>query len=122
MNRFLVGESNPVHQNTLAKAFKQIGYSIDIVTNGATLGEMMKREWYSHILVDAKLPQFRCDEMDKHLEKSFQAHDKPSQLIALTTNVFPAHWDEALFDSSLSKPVSAEDLNALLQKAEGAPA
>ncbi len=122
MNRFLIGESNPVHQNTLAKAFKQIGYSVDIVTNGVTLGKMMEREWYSHVLVDAKLPQFHCDEMHKHLEKSFQTHDKPSQTIALTTNVFPAHWDEALFDSSLSKPVSAAELKALLEKTDGIPA
>ncbi|MFK7805093.1 MAG: response regulator [Anaerolineae bacterium] len=116
MNRFLVGESNPMHQSQIVKAFKQLGYSIDIVTNSTTLGKMMEREWYSHVLVDAKLPQFSCAEMTKYLKSSLKTYEAPTQLIAITANVFPAHWDEVLFDGSLAKPIDVENLQAMVEK------
>lgn len=113
-NRILVGESNPVHQKTIANTFRQAGYAIDIVTNGITLNKIIEKDWYSHIFIDSRLPQFDCDLMAQYLRKAERIHEAPSLLIALTTNVFPSAWDEALFDSSIAKPLQADSLRVYL--------
>lgn len=112
--KILVGESNPVHQKAIAKTFRQIGYKVEFVTNGVTLGQVIERDWYSHIFIDSKLPRFDCALLSKQLEESELIHNAPSELIALTVNVFPPAWDEALFSSSFSKPLRADYLRLFL--------
>ena len=112
--KILVGESNPIHQRAIANAFKRTGHRIDIVTNGVTLMKMLEREPYSHVFVDSKLPRFDCELMANQVNDAEEIYNSTIEVIAMTVNVFPAHWDESLFDDSLAKPLQVDVLEKCL--------
>lgn len=112
--KILVGESNPTHQRAIANVFKQIGQTVDFVTNGVTLLNMLEREPYTHVFVDSKLPRFDCNLLADYLDETQLNEGTTVELIAMAVNVFPPHWDENVFDDSLAKPLQVDAVKKCL--------
>ena len=114
--KILFAESDRTHQMAIAHTFEKLGLSIDFVTNGITLIEVIKKQRYSHIFIDAKLWHFDMETFTHHLVESERKHRTKITLIATTINKPPEDWNIHLFDHVLVKPFWENDLRNCLEK------
>ncbi|PLS68902.1 MAG: hypothetical protein CV045_05210 [Cyanobacteria bacterium M5B4] len=97
------------------KLLQKLGYSADIVGNGAEAVE--KFSDYDVILMDCQMPVLDGYEATKAI-RAQQPKDKKIIIIAMTANAFESDRERCLaagMDEYLSKPISAERLGAILK-------
>ena len=134
--RVLVAEDNPVNQKVAARMLESLGYRVDVVGDGREALEALASTRYGAVLMDVQMPEMdgyratgQIRRRENHLGRrnmmmGRRRHRTP--IIAMTANAMQGDRERALeagMDDYVSKPVSREELGAVLGRwISGTPA
>ncbi|HVU33374.1 MAG TPA: response regulator [Opitutaceae bacterium] len=118
----LVAEDNPVNQKVTLLLIRKLGFTADLVVNGADAVAALRRTPYPLILMDAQMPEMDGLEATRRI-RAAQVED-PSfpqdvRIVAMTANAMSGDREACLaagMDDYLAKPVRPEALRAVLAK------
>ncbi|MBD0306474.1 MAG: response regulator [Nitrospiraceae bacterium] len=109
----LLADDNEVNRRVAARMVEQLGYRLDIVSNGREAFEAVFRGTYAAILMDCRMP-----EMDGLAATvAIRQRERPGRripIIALTAEGDREKCLEAGMDDYLAKPVKRQELQAVL--------
>src|SRR6185312_11706362 len=86
--RILVAEDNPVNQKVVSLMLKKLGYSPEVVANGAEALQALQLGAYHAILMDCQMPEMDGFEATKAIRRGTWA-SAATPIIALTANALP---------------------------------
>jgi len=117
--RILLAEDNAVNQKLALRVLEQMGYRVDVASNGLEAIESVERQTYDVILMDVQMPE--QDGLDatrniRKLENVSQPH-----IIAMTANAMEGDREMCLaagMNDYISKPIRINELVEALRKAE----
>lgn len=107
----LVAEDNIINQKIVVNAFKMIGYSCDVVSNGLEVLSSLKRQHYSLILMDVQMPEMDGLQATREIIRLY-GRTRPV-IIAMTAGAYEKDRQECLeagMDDFLTKPFDFENL------------
>lgn len=115
----MVAEDNPVNQKLMTMMFKNLGYSIDMASNGKEAFEMTMKNTYNMVFMDIQMPEMDGLEATRRII----AHNPVRPvIIAVTANATDRDRDECLsvgMNDFLSKPVKPVELKESIIKWQG---
>lgn len=120
--RILLAEDNRVNQKVAQRMLGKLGYRVDIAANGVEVLEAMRQQKYDLVLMDIQMPEMDGLEATYAIQAEWKKADRP-RIVAMTAH---AHDDarklceEAGMDDYVTKPVRAEALIQILNRAEAA--
>jgi PAS domain S-box-containing protein len=118
--RILVVEDNMVNQKVAIRILEKLGYRADAVANGEEAIKALKTIPYDLVLMDVQMPEmngFVATRIIRDPETTGLKHDIP--IIAMTAHALKGDRErclEAGMDDYVSKPVTAEALNEVVEK------
>ncbi|HYL34894.1 MAG TPA: ATP-binding protein [Bryobacteraceae bacterium] len=117
--RILVAEDNVVNQKLVAELLKREGHEIVVVGNGREAALAVERSAFDVVLMDVQMPDmdgFEATAAIRRLEKD-AAHHTP--IVAMTSHAMQGDQQKCIqagMDDYLSKPISVQDLRAMVEK------
>ena len=117
--RVLLAEDNPVNQKVALLTLRRLGYTPDVVSDGAQAVEAVRRHPYDVVLMDIMMPVMGGLEATRRIRTDPGPHPPPA-IVALTANAMTGDRErclEAGCDDYLSKPVAPRYLAATIEKA-----
>ncbi|MEQ8470875.1 MAG: ATP-binding protein [Marinoscillum sp.] len=114
--KILVAEDNRINQIVISKILEKKGFEIDLANNGFEVVEMTSKKKYDLILMDVQMPGKDGVEATKEILLS---HNERPVIIALTANALKEDRDKCLeagMNDYLSKPISKEQIDLMLNK------
>ncbi len=118
LRHVLVAEDNRVNQEVLSEMLRELGYTADLVDNGRAALAALEQGQYALVLMDCQMP-----ELDGYqATRALRAREKPGEhlpVVAVTAHALVGDRKKALdagMDDSLSKPISSEGLQAMLER------
>lgn len=120
--KILVAEDNLVNQQVIFNQLQILGHEADCAANGAQALEMLSKYPYDLVLMDCQMPVIDGYSATQELRRS-EGSENHTVVIALTANAMPADREQCLsagMDDYISKPVSLDALQAVLQRWSGA--
>ena len=117
--RVLLAEDNPVNQKVALLTLRRLGYTPDVVSDGAQAVEAVRRHPYDVVLMDIMMPVMGGLEAARQIRAEPGPHPPPA-IVALTANAMRGDRErclEAGCDDYLSKPVAPRYLAATIEKA-----
>jgi len=106
----LVAEDNMINQKIVIRAFKNIGYSCDVVSNGLEVLSSLRRQTYDIIFMDVQMPDMDGFEATAQIIKDY-ADERPV-IIAMTAAAYEKDKMACLnagMDDYISKPIDFEN-------------
>ena len=129
ISRVLAAESDEIVQKKLAKYFNKAGYHVDFVENGQKVKSAIADHVYNLIMFDINLPKLDVLQFTKDYRNEEKVFNKalnatPDKhvhvpIIGLVKNKdksISAQCHEAGMDNLLSKPVSDEQIQTLIER------
>lgn len=116
--KILVAEDNLVNQQVIFNQLQILGHDADCAANGAEALKMVAMQQYDMILMDCQMPVIDGYSATQNLRRS-EGSKHHTVVIALTANAMPADREQCLsagMDDYISKPVSLDALQAVLQR------
>ncbi len=123
----LLAEDNPGLHEVLAAQFRQLGFELRIVTDGAQAVAALEREQFAMVFMDCRMPNvdgFEATRLIRHQERANRNH---VPIIAMTANAFKEDREACIaagMDDYLAKPVRLKELREVADRwlvASGAP-
>ncbi len=117
--RILLAEDNPVNQRVAGRMLERLGYTIDIVGNGADALDAVGDGAYDVVLMDVQMPRMDGLEATRRIVEAIPVERRP-WIVAMTANVMKGDREACLaagMDDYIGKPVRIEQLVAALQRA-----
>jgi CheY-like chemotaxis protein len=119
--KILLAEDNKIIQRIAQYTFRQLGNSVDIVSNGEEAIEMFSKNNYQLIFMDLQMPLIdgleACRQI-RALEKQLYPGSH-AFIVALTANLISERKDDCLLagmDDFMEKPFDNEKLRALIAR------
>ncbi|MCX6677411.1 MAG: ATP-binding protein [Methanothrix sp.] len=115
--RILLAEDNVVNQMVMLKMLNNLGYHADVASNGKEVLRSLEIQPYDLILMDVQMPEMDGFEAARAIRKRWASADQP-KIIAITAYALKGDREKCLdagMDDYLSKPVTLEDLRAVLE-------
>ena len=115
--RILVVDDAPMNIAVIAGLLKRTKIQVDTAESGAECIEKFAVKTYDLVFLDHRMPGMDGPETLGHLKKNFPAKLAETPVISLTANAMSGAREEYIalgFRDYLSKPVMAEELEAML--------
>jgi CheY-like chemotaxis protein/HPt (histidine-containing phosphotransfer) domain-containing protein len=118
--RLLLADDNAVNQKVAIRLFDQMGYHLDLASDGLEALDAVKRQPYDIIFMDVQMPEIDGLEATRRirsLEQEIQR--RRSVIVAMTASAMSGDREKCLaagMDDYLSKPVRPEAVQAALQR------
>ena len=120
----LLVEDNPVNQKVALMLLQRRGYQTQLAENGRAAVEAFAHARFAAVLMDMQMPVMDGIEATREIRRLEGLMQLPATpIIAMTANAMEGDRErclEAGMDDYLSKPIRAEQLQALLQRWVGA--
>jgi CheY-like chemotaxis protein/class 3 adenylate cyclase len=116
--RILLAEDNLTNQKVALRLLSRMGYSADVVDNGAKAVEAVARQAYDAILMDIQMPEMDGLEATKRIREQWPEPATRPYIIAVTAHAIPGYREKCLeagMDDFVTKPVLFDKLVASLQ-------
>jgi DNA-binding response OmpR family regulator len=116
--RVLIAEDNPVNVRLLTLLLEDMGYSADVVGNGAEAIEALRRQTYDVVLMDVQMPVMDGLEATRQIQREWEPSRRP-RVIALTAGVMSEEVQtcrSAGMDDFLAKPLGVDRLAASMMR------
>jgi two-component system, sensor histidine kinase and response regulator len=116
--RILVVEDNAVNQKVVALMLRKLGYSPEVVANGAEALQVLGRGSFQAILMDCQMPEMDGFEATRLIRARDWAPSR-TPIIALTANALPGEREKCLaagMNDYLAKPLTLEPLSEKLRE------
>jgi PAS domain S-box-containing protein len=113
--RILLAEDSASNRKVTLQMLRKLGYSADVVANGAEAVEALKRQQYDLILMDVKMPVMNGIEATREIRRLWP--DNGPKIVALTAYALAGDREKCLeagMDGYLSKPVQLNDMADIL--------
>jgi signal transduction histidine kinase/HPt (histidine-containing phosphotransfer) domain-containing protein len=116
--KLLLVEDDPVNQQVALRMIQRLGFQAHMVSNGQQALEELAHESYDIILMDCQMPEmdgYAATREIRRRERS--AHH--TTIVGITAHALSGDREECLksgMDDYVSKPISLEDLAAILEK------
>jgi CheY-like chemotaxis protein len=114
--RILLAEDNLVNQKLALRLLSQMGYTADVVVNGALAIEAVEREPYDLVLMDVQMPEMDGLEASRRITAKWKPAERP-RIVAMTANAMQGDREQCLaagMDDYVTKPIRVEALVAAL--------
>jgi CheY-like chemotaxis protein len=116
--RVLVAEDHPTNRAVVTLILEPFGVDLTLVENGREAVEMVVREGFDLILMDLQMPVLDGLGAAREIRSLEMARGRPrTPIVALSASALPEHiagTRAAGMDGHLAKPISADDVIALL--------
>jgi signal transduction histidine kinase/ligand-binding sensor domain-containing protein/CheY-like chemotaxis protein len=112
----LIAEDNLINQKLITKVVTKLGYNPQVVNNGAQVLRIIDSEMFDIILMDVQMPELDGLETTRIIRKR---DIKQPIIIAMTASAMAedkAQCSDAGMNYFVSKPISINDLIAVLEK------
>ncbi len=118
--RVLVAEDNVVNQRLVKRMLEKLGHTVDIAVDGAQAVTLAVASGYDIILMDCSMPEKDGYQATREIRRlQLEGASPRTPIIALTANAMPEDREKCLaagMDDYLSKPISQEDLRAMVER------
>ena len=114
--RVLVAEDNPVNQHVVMHQLSSLGCHAELAATGQEALEKFSAKQYDLILMDCQMPEMDGYTATGEMRKKEKGKQQ-TPIIAMTAHALAGDQDKCLaagMDDYLAKPVSLEDLSAML--------
>ncbi|MEM9456770.1 MAG: response regulator [Myxococcota bacterium] len=119
--RVLVVDDNMINLKVVERMLTRLGCDVDLAGGGQEAVDRVERAPYDLVLMDVQMPQMdgleACGRIRQREQEGEQTHHVP--IVALTAHAMEADRERCLaagMDDYLSKPVSREQLGALVAR------
>ena len=119
--QILLAEDNPVNQKVTLLQLRNFGYAADVAGNGAEALAALRRRRYALVLMDAQMPEMDGLEATRQIRQAETlgelGFETRVRIVAMTANAMSGDREACLaagMDDYLAKPVTPEDLRAML--------
>ncbi len=116
--RILLAEDNVVNQKLALRLLQQMGYRVDLASNGVEAIESVERQTYDVVLMDVQMPEMDGLEASRRITAKWQPNERP-RIVAMTANAMQGDREECLaagMDDYVTKPIRVDALvDALLR-------
>lgn len=115
--RILVAEDNLVNQKVARGILNNIGFKIEVVSNGAEALELVRQQEFDLVFMDMQMPEM--DGVDATVEIRKLDLKKQPTIVAMTANAMSESKDvcfAAGMDDYIAKPVKINDIRAIIGK------
>ncbi|MEM8654267.1 MAG: response regulator [Pseudomonadota bacterium] len=110
--RILLAEDNLVNQKLATRLLDQMGYRVDLASNGLEACESVARQTYDVVLMDVQMPEMDGLEASRRIIRDQGADTRP-RIVAMTANAMQGDRDmclEAGMDDYIAKPIRVDRL------------
>ncbi len=114
--RILLAEDNLVNQKLALRLLSQMGYTADVVVNGALAVQRVEQQPYDVVLMDVQMPEMDGMEASRRITSSWHAHERP-RIVAMTANAMHGDREACMaagMDDYVTKPIRVDALVAAL--------
>jgi len=122
--KIVIADDNPVNRKVAVSLLKRLGYQADAASSAKDLLELLRSTVYDVVFMDVHMPEMDGLEATQRIRQDFPAARQP-RVVAMTAAAFPEDRTRCLdagMDDYVAKPVSMEDLAAVLGRARALPA
>ncbi|MGZ8259756.1 MAG: ATP-binding protein [Caldimonas sp.] len=121
--RILLAEDDSVNQLVVAGMLKKMGCLVDVVDDGGAARDAAARNRYDLILMDCHMPGMDGFEATRRIRDASRGRGVRTPIVAITADALAGDRErclEAGMDDYMTKPVSAAQLAAAVQRWTGA--
>jgi signal transduction histidine kinase/ActR/RegA family two-component response regulator len=119
--RILLAEDNVVNQKLALRLLGQMGYTADVVVNGALALEAVKRQIHDLVLMDVQMPEMDGLEATRRIVALWPLPSQRPRIVAMTANAMQGDREACLaagMDDYVTKPIRVEALVAALTRTQ----
>lgn len=114
----LVAEDDPISQKVISQQLRNLGYDVEVVSNGQEVLKCMNKRNYNVIFLDDNMPEMDGCTTAKEIRKQEKTKNSHCLLISLTAKTTPQDRERILasgIDEMLIKPITMERLKNFLE-------
>jgi len=118
--RILLVEDNSTNQKLALLMLERFGYRADVAGNGVEALQALERQTYDVVFMDVHMPEMDGLEATARLRGELPAEQQP-RVIAMTASAMQGDRERCLqagMDDYVSKPISAQELAAALNRCQ----
>ena len=119
----LVAEDNEVNQKVAVKILEKLGYRVELAENGKEALAACARRRYDAVLMDGQMPGMDGYEATRRIRERETRGGRRVPIIAMTASAMKGDREKCLesgMDDYITKPVTPENVEAVLRKWVGA--
>ncbi len=113
----LLAEDNLIHQKVMLKQLSRLGYSADVVPDGAAAIDAARQKQYDVIMLDTLMPNLDGVETAKIITTELETQPTIIALVSDGESVSHEAWQGLTVDKIVSKPFKIEWLADILEQA-----
>ncbi|MBT9458903.1 MAG: response regulator [Burkholderiaceae bacterium] len=121
--RILLAEDNVVNQKLALRLLGQMGYRVDVASNGIEAIECVARQGYDLVLMDVQMPEMDGLQAAQEICHRWPCGGRP-RIVAMTANAMQGDREACLaagMDDYVTKPIRVDALVAALVRTQAVP-